>query len=144
MQLVKSGQLNLILLFFMPFHCTLTVRTTGHYVYSVLKERLISTVIPRSEVSYSSMFGVWFFWFCFSPTPIQGKRQSCDSVTVQVSSSRRSKPSMLIHQINVSRVSGIHYLYLILTEQGSWSWSPEKLTEPVFIVFLKQTALEGP
>lgn len=42
------------------------------------------------------------------------------------------------------KVPGIPYLYLILAEQGSWSWSPEQLTEPVFVVFLKQTALEGP
>jgi len=46
--------------------------------------------------------------------------------------------------MSAERVSGIHYLYLILAEQGSWSWPPEKLTEPVFIVFLKQAALEGP
>lgn len=50
----------------------------------------------------------------------------------------KSKPSMHIHQNNINRhISGIHYLYLILTEQGSWSWSPQKLTKPVFIVFLK-------
>lgn len=42
------------------------------------------------------------------------------------------------------KVPSTAYLYLILAEQGSWSWSPEQLTEPVFVVFLKQTALEGP
>lgn len=94
MQLVKSGKLNSILLFFIPFHCTPTLRTTNHF-YSELKEQLIFTVTPRSEVPYSNVF-----------SQIQGKRQLHNSVTVQASSSRRgSKPSILIHQINVSKKS---------------------------------------
>lgn len=127
-QLWKPGQLISGSLFFIAFRRTLNLSTTGHYFYSKLKKQVIFAVVPRNEVPCGNI----------SPPPQVWEEKQFQNSNSSNLILEKNKPSMHIHQNNINRhVSGTHYLYLILTEQGSWSWSPQKLTKPVFIVFLK-------
>lgn len=114
MQLVKVGQLNSRLLLFIPFHRILTVRSTSDHFCSDLKELLIFTVSPRSEVSLQQ-----FVFFTNS-----GRKAVVYLYQLKPHLQEEGENQVFLHTKSTLAERGIPYLYLILTEQGGWSWSP--------------------